>query len=146
MDSAHPELVDPLAASRHPFETYLLALAVVSGIPLLFGRPNSGSIAATLPPYLVTGWGAVLVLGSSLALIGSFWRGRSATGLVMERTGLVGTGGASMVYAASVMVTAAGWTGLFAACITAGFGLACFAQARRISTRIRAAINQVDHP
>lgn len=140
-----PTLVDPLEASRHPFETYLLLLAAVSGLPLLFGRPNSASIAATLPPPLVAGWGAMLVLGSLLALVGLYWRGRKSTGLVLERTGLVGVGGASIVYAGSVLLVAPGFTGAFAACITAGFGVACLIQARRIAARLRSAIQQMDN-
>ena len=142
-----PRLVDPLEASRHPFETYLLVLAAVSGLPLLFGKPNSASIAATLPHVLVIGWGFMLVLGSLCALVGLYWRGRSATGLVLERAGLIGVGGASLVYAASVLISAPGFTGAFAASITAGFGIACAAQARRIGLRLRMAIHQMgDRP
>lgn len=138
-----PKLVDPLEASRHPFETYLLLLAAVSGVPLMFGKPNSASIAATLPHTLVVGWGVMLVIGSTLALIGLYWRGRSSTGLVLERAGLIGVGGASVVYASSVMLSAPGFTGSFAASITVGFGVACFVQARRISARLRTAIDQM---
>lgn len=137
------DLVDPLDASRHPFETYLLSLAAVSGIPLLFGEPNSASIEATLPPLLVNGWGAMLMLGSLLALTGLYWRGRSITGLVLERAGLVGVGGASLVYGAATMIAAGGWSGLFATCVVGGFGLACFAQARRISVRITLVLHAV---
>ncbi len=141
-----PQLVDPLEASRHPFETYLLVLAAVSGIPLAFGEPNSASIEATLPPLLVTGWGVMLVAGSLLALLGLYWRGHSGTGLLMERAGLVGVGGASLVYAGATILAAPGWSGAFAAAITSGFGVACFAQARRISTRIRAVIHHHVRP
>lgn len=126
---------DDLAASRHPFETYLLALAFVSGLPLIFGQRNSGSIEATLPPLLVDAWGAMLVLGSALALLGLYWRGHEFTALVLERSGLVGVGGAAAVYATSV-VLGVGLDGLFSACIIGAFAGACFAQARRISRRI----------
>jgi hypothetical protein len=142
MNEDAPELVDPLEASRHPFEVYMLVLAAISGAPLLFGKPNSGSIEETLPPLLVTAWGGMLVVGSLLALLGLYWRGRSSTALLMERAGLVGVGGAAVVYAAAL--TTAGWRGAFAGCLTAGFGLACFAQAHRISQRIRAVIRQMN--
>ncbi len=131
--------VDELAASRHPFETYLLALAVVSGVPLIFGGGNSRTIDASLPPTLVVVWGVMLTVGSSMALVGSYWRGRQITGLVLERAGLVGVGGAAIVYAVAALL-AVGSDALFSSCITAGFGAACFAQARRIALRIATAI------
>lgn len=143
MTPATTELVDPLAASRHPFEVYLLALAAVSGVPLLFGQSNSDAVHAALPPLVVNVWGAMLVFGSCLALLGLFWRGHSGTGLLMERSGLVGVGGAAMVYAAIVVGTV-GTGGLFSSCITAGFGAACFAQAHRISERIHLVIRQAE--
>lgn len=141
MDDA-PRLVDPLEASRHPFETYLLALAAVSGVPLLFGQTNSSTIEHGLPPLVVTGWGAMLLVGSTIALVGLYWRGRASTALLMERAGLHGVGGAALVYAV-VLLVGTGWSGAFAACITGGFGVACFAQARRIVRRIKAVLAQV---
>lgn len=138
-----PQLVDPLDASRHPFETYLLCLAAVSGVPLLFGKANSGSMAAAMPEPAVLAWGAMLVLGSLLALVGLYWHGKSATGLLLERTGLVGVGGAAIIFSA-VALLSVGLDATFSACITAGFGLACFAQARRISHRIRLVLNRID--
>lgn len=126
---------EALAASRHPFETYLLALAFVSGVPLLFGEVTSQSIERALPSPLVAAWGAILMLGSAIALVGMYWRGALLTGFVMERAGLVGVGGAALIYSASLVVEA-GIGGTYAACITVGFGVACFAQARRISRRL----------
>lgn len=137
------QLVDPLAASRHPFEVYLLALSAVSGVPLLFGEPNSGTIDAELPREVVAAWGAMLIAGSTLALVGLFWRGgRAASGLLMERTGLIGVGGASLVYAATALFSV-GTDAAFSGCITAGFGAACFTQARRIGLRIRAVLAEM---
>lgn len=134
-DDEHARGFEYLAASRHPFETYLLALALVSGIPLMFGRANSASVAATLPDALVVVWGTMLVVGSGTALVGTYWRGSLLTGVVLERTGLVGVGGAAIVYSLAT-VLAVGIGATFSACLTVGFGLACFAQAHRISRRI----------
>ncbi len=131
---------DELDASRHPFETYLLATATVSGLPLVIGRVNSASISTALPGELVIAWGTMLVVGSAMALVGTYWRGRRITGLVLERAGLVGVGGAALVYAC-VALLAVGLDAAFSACITAGFGAACFAQAHRISVRIAAALS-----
>ncbi len=140
---ADPQLVDPLEASRHPFETYLLVLATVSGVPLLFGQSNSDGIEQALPTLLVHAWGGMLAVGSLLALIGLYWRGHSATGLLLERTGLIGVGGAAIIYTTAILLHV-GLGGLFSGCIIGGFGLACFAQARRISQRIRAVLAQIE--
>lgn len=136
------EHIDPLAASRHPFETYLLALAAISGLPLIIGEPTSGTIDEALPYPLVLVWGLMLLVGSTIALVGLYWRGRSATGLVLERAGLIGVGGASLVYATALVILVQ-FEGAFSSCITAGFGLACFTQARRISMRIQMVLDQM---
>lgn len=141
MNPVSTDLVDPLEASRHPFEVYLLVLAACSGVPLLFGEPNSGSINEAMPPLVVNMWGAMLVFGSVLALLGLYWRGRKVTGLLMERTGLVGVGGAALIFAV-VAFSTVGVTATFSACITGGFGAACFTQAHRIGQRVRMAIYQ----
>lgn len=138
------EMLDPLAASRHPFETYLLALAFVSGIPLLFGRTNSGTIQEALPEPAVLMWGFMLVIGSATALLGTYWHGRGSTALVLERTGLVGVGGAALIYS-TIILLSAGLKGLFSACIIGAFGIASFAQARRISRRIRELLAGMAH-
>ncbi len=144
MDDGKVKLVDPLEASRHPFETYLLALAAVSSIPRLFGASNSDAVESALHPAIVYMWSVMLLAGSVLALVGLFWPGRSATGLILERTGLVGVGGAAMIYSTAVII-AAGLGGAFSFCIIAGFGLACFSQARRINKRIHFVMSVVDH-
>lgn len=138
-----PRPIDPLVASRHPFETYLLALSAVSGIPLLFGEPTSGTIDDALPPAMVLLWGSMLVFGSIIALVGLYWRGLSTTGLVLERAGLVGVGGASLIYSTAILLTV-GLEGLFSGCIISAFGLACFTQARRISFRLHDLMLQVN--
>lgn len=138
------ELVDPLEASRHPFEIYLLVLAAVSALPRLLGRSNSTAIEQGLEPWVVLGWNAMLLTGSLIALAGLYWPGRSATGLILERSGLVGVGGAALVYSTVVFISI-GVSGAFSGCIIAAFGLACFNQAHRINHRINQALRRVPH-
>lgn len=130
---------DPLYAGRHPFQTYLLALCVISGVPKLFGVTTSESIDAELPEWLAYAWGFMLSAGSLAALVGAYWRGQLATALTVERAGLAAVGAAAIVYGV-VIVVAVHLPGLLAAGIVVGFGLFCVRRARDIGHVIKTAI------
>lgn len=129
---------DPLHAGRHPFQTYLLALCTASGLPLLAGRPNSGSVEETLPLIVAIAWGLILCVGAGVALLGSHWPvrdnrgpGAYATALMLERIGLALVGPGALVYAV-IIVGAAGLKGLFVAAVVAGFGWAAIVRMRDV--------------
>ena len=122
---------DPLRAGRHPFQTYLLALCVVSGAPMAAGQVTANSLEEQLPEPLVIAWGVMLVFGAVVALFGSYARVSYATALTLERVGLWSTGGAAIVYGAIIMFSGS-WGGFVAACIIFGFGVACTRRARDI--------------
>lgn len=138
---------DPLHAGRHPFQTYLLALCALSGIPLLFGHTNSGSVEETLPAAVAAAWGAILCGGAVVALLGTYWpiRGdkhdltRYATALTLERIGLAMVGPGALVYA-TVIVLAAHLDGLLVAAVVAAFGWAAIARMRDVGRVIARAI------
>lgn len=134
--------IDPLRSGRHPFQIYLLALCIVSAVPLIFGRFTAGSIEETLPEWLVVSWGLMLFGGAAAGLIGSYWRGDYADGLTIERVGLAAVGSAAAVYSV-VIVATGGIPRLLAAAIILGFGLCCLRRARDIGRIIRAAIREV---
>lgn len=124
---------DPLHAGRHPFQTYLLVLCVISGVPLVFERPPPAlSIESLLPAWVAIGWGCALIGGAVLALVGSYWpRSNYATALTLERIGLVLTGPAGLMYGAAILLVV-GFPGFVAACIVFGFGAACIKRAHDI--------------
>lgn len=95
--------VDPLRAGRHPFQTYMLMLCIVSGLPYLFGEATAEAVEQHLPVYLALAWGLSLLFGALLALLGSYWTRSIADALTMERVGLSITGGAALVYALLVL-------------------------------------------
>lgn len=130
---------DPLRAGRHPFQTYLLALCVISGLPLLFGKVTAGSIEEQLHPYLALAWGAFLFLGSITALTGSYWPGDYANALTIERMGLLIAGSAGIAYALVVMATVPPLDGLTAGAIVLGFGASCVVRAHDIGKIMRRA-------
>ena len=95
--------VDPLRAGRHPFQTYLLLLCLVSALPYLVGRASAEAVELHLPHFLALSWGILLLIGSSLALIGSYWRWSYDTALTLERAGLSITGVDGLVYGLCVL-------------------------------------------
>lgn len=131
---------DPLHAGRHPFQTFLLALCVVSGIPLAFGMSTASSIEALLPEWMAVAWGVSLVTGAALGLTGSYWpRSNYATALTLERVGLVIAGPAAIVYACVIFIY--GWPGgVVAGLITLAFGASCLQRAHDIGKVIHRAI------
>lgn len=124
---------DPLRAGRHPFQTFLLVLCVISGAPQMFGYTTAGSIEDSLPEWLVISWGVFLFFGPATSLIGAdFWRKDYATALTLERIGLYLTGAAAIIYAVCI-VKIRGYPSLVAGGITLAFGLACLRRAADIA-------------
>lgn len=125
-----PSYADPFRVGRHPFQRYLLALAVVGSLPILFGEPTSRSVEASLPPVIVIVWGVMLLTGAAISLLGVYWPLREpitpksfVTALFLERLGLALVWPTALVYAA-IIVLVTGWSGALSAAIVAGFGWA----------------------
>lgn len=125
-----PSYADPFRAGRHPFQRYLLALAVVGSLPIVVGKPTSGSVESSLPELIVLIWGVILLTGCGLALVGVYWPLREpitprsfVTALFLERLGLALVWPTALVYAA-IIVIVAGVSGLLVAALVAGFGWA----------------------
>lgn len=143
-----PSYADPLRAGRHPFQRYLLALAVVGSLPILFGERTAGSIEATLPPAVVISWGLLLLIGCAIALVGVYWPLREpvtpksfVTALFLERLGLALVWPTALVYA-GIIVLVVGVPGLLSAAITAGFGWASRRRMRDCARTFRRAISE----
>lgn len=130
---------DPLHAGRHPFQTFMHLLCVVSGIPLVLGVATPNSVRAELPDWIGFMWGLSLLMGSVLALVGSFWQGDYTNGLTIERIGLIISGAAAAMFGV-VLLSFAGAPALVSACLTFGFGIACIVRARDIGHIIKMAI------
>lgn len=137
---------DPFHAGRHPMQTFLSCLCVVSGLPLLFGQIGATSIEALLPPALAVAWGCALTFGSGTALLGAYWppaRGLTQwspteahaeallRAVTVERIGLAMVGVPAMCYAL-VALLFGGWGGSIVAGLAFGFGLACRRRVRDI--------------
>jgi hypothetical membrane protein len=132
---------DPLGYPRHGLVVYLLALCVLSGVTLLFGRPAAGSLEAALDRQIVVGWALLLTLGAVFALVGIFWPGDVRTGLVTKRLGYAGLTFAATIYALVIIGTFRGEAMLIGG-ILLGFAYACFHTWRRINQRINEILEQ----
>lgn len=123
---------DPLYAGRHPFQTYLLSLCVVSVVPQILGRRTATSIEALLPHWIAAAWLYALATGALVALIGSRMpRRHYASALVVEQLGLFIVAGPAFVYALAIMLYA-GWGGIPAASLVFAFGVAALSRGRDI--------------
>ena len=135
---------DPLQAGRHPFQTLLLILCLLSGVPQLLGITTASSVEATLPTWLGIAWGVILIVGPAVALAGArFWRRNYATALTMERAGLYLTGAAACVYALCIFALR-GVEASMAAAIVLAFGLACLRRASDIGLIFTRALDEGD--
>lgn len=134
--------IDPLHAGRHPFQTYIFGLCIISSVPALFGIVGAASIEAELPYWLALGWNLALLVGATVGLLGSYWPGDYTNALTIERTGLAIVGSAAVVYAVVIIVSASP-DRIIQAAITFGFGLACIRRARDIGHIIQTALSDL---
>ena len=132
LDDRSIRYMDPLHLGRHPFQTFIMALALVSVTTNILAGVEPSSIEATLPGWVVAGWFAMLGIGCTLALLGAYWHGGYTLALTLERIGLDFTGIAGVIYGICV-VGFAGLGGLVAAAIVLAFGAACLVRARDIA-------------
>lgn len=129
---------DPLTGippSRHPFQVWILAACLISGISTAVFDAGPATLRELLPVWAFWLWGAVLMMGGFFGLLGAFWEDR-ITGLLMERLALIAISGGSMVYAVTV-VSLAGKVGYTTAAYTMSVGIAGFWRVRHINRALR---------
>jgi hypothetical protein len=118
----------PEPSSRHPLIIFFLLLTFVSGVSIELRLTDAPmSIVASLPIWGVALWGWALILGSTSLLIGLVLQGydaRLVSGVLFEQVGAATLGCAAIVYSAALMAVA-GWSGVYPAGVTFGFGVAC---------------------
>ena len=114
------------AATRYPTDpraVFVLALAVVSGLPLILGVAEPGTMQALLPKWAVILWGVALVVGSGMTLAGM--SRQTIDGIITEQVGSVATGFATLIYGTGLILVG-GWEATVPAAFIFGFGLSCF--------------------
>lgn len=115
---------------KSPDEIFLMALCVVTALPIFFGvAPPPGSINSLLPNLVVTIWSAVLVVGAGTVLVSFTFKDR-VTGMIVEQFGSMCLGVAATIYGVGIFLTSYDEGGAFSSAIILGFALARFAQFR----------------
>lgn len=111
-------------AARHPIDPralFVLVLCVVSGLPLLAGVTEPGSIEETLPAWAILLWALGLTGGAVMTLFGM--SKQTADGVIAEQIGSV-TVGVSTLFYGSVILLTAGWSAALPAGIIFCWGAA----------------------
>lgn len=111
MTARPPLLIVP--GRERPHELVLSGYAVILGILYTSGFPLSAAAKTVITGWWVYVYGAALIVGGLLTLLGAFWVSNIERGLEIERSGLIVLSGALVIYAAAVFGTV-GWPGAFA--------------------------------
>ena len=131
--------------NRSPWQLYLLALITISGIAFLTDLSKNPITDAMGQPYTHI-WGFFLAIGGFLCLLGIHWPKKSknpVTGMLIERTGLVALGGASLIWSVLV-IWRVHMSGLFSATLTFGLFLASIAQWFWINSNVNRVIKAIN--
>lgn len=126
-----------IISGKNALQVCLMFFFIAAGVPSVFGAPAPNSTSALLDPEAVHVWGACLTLGSLGVLIGTYWRDRQKPErpLLLEMASAFFLTPSMMIYPVGVVIAALqassgvrlgnAW---FAAIITTGFAVACFAR------------------
>jgi hypothetical protein len=110
----------PLKVVLNPFEVFIAALCVVSGLPLIVHTGSQpGSLQELLPHSFVVLWGVELTLGGTISLIGLL-----SSQHRVERWGIGILAPAAFAYGIAILVVT-GPSGGVAAAVVLGFAFAC---------------------
>lgn len=117
---------------RNPFQLWMLAACVLSGLAGLFAPgANANAINRLLPGWETEAWFIGLALFGLIGLIGSL-----RNSLLIERVGIVALSMLAALYSVGV-VAAAGTRGLFVALLVAAFAAACATRFVQINRDLR---------
>lgn len=115
--------------ASEPFELFLAAAALFSGLSVLLGTTRPGSLTAQLSPIVLRAWGASLSVGGALTiasrwmLAGAKTAGALMRALRLEQMGMTLFATTAGMY--SIALMAIGRAGLAAGPIIIGWSLAC---------------------
>jgi len=112
---------------RNPWEVFMLALCVTSGIANLV---SPSPLPTHIPPLVAQSWYWLLIFGGLTSLVGLAWRD-VLTGVLISRAGHIPIGFGAYAYALVVGYPHNGQS-LLTAAILLGFGTAAHCRAHQI--------------
>jgi hypothetical protein len=124
------------AGPANPFETLVLAACATSGWAVLSHTAQPTSLQALLPPWLRVVWGALLLVGGVLTVVGLYWRDHF-TGIEIKRVGLIAAAAATLAYGTALLTI--GPPGFVAAAGNLATGLACIVRVWQVTHALKAA-------
>ncbi len=116
------EQLHPVPARRHPHQVLIALLLLLSGLPVLLGGTQPGSLNDALPTLLVYVWAGGLTVGGALVVLAAFIT-NPLRALYLELIADLPLCLLCSAYAVAV-IAAAGTRGLAAAGIVAGTAIA----------------------
>lgn len=111
----------PIHARRHPHQVLMAGLLMVSGLSILLGGPQPGSVSASLSPLLLLLWAGVLTVGGAMVVAAAIVPPLAA--LFLELAADLPLAVMCVVYAASVGMVA-GTRGLVVMALVVGVAAA----------------------
>lgn len=135
-------LITPIRWSRSPIQAFFLFLLAVAGILVVLGLSENILVRQIGPPWSGI-WGAASTIGSTIALIGAYWKNQ-VTGMIIERAGISLLGLAALYWLATVFVFTKA-DGLYTEIMTALFILICYLQVRYINIHINLILDAINH-
>lgn len=112
-------------ASRYPADpraVFILALSVFTGLAALVLEAGPATLEALLPRWGVTAWGASVVVGSTVTLLGM--SRQTAGGIIIEQVGSMMVAAATLFYS-TLAFYLLGSVALQTVGIIAAWGMAC---------------------
>jgi hypothetical protein len=141
-------------AARYPADpraVFVLALSVFSGLTSLLIDSGPATLESLLPSWAVTSWGALLMSGSAITLVGM--ARQTVNGIIAEQIGSVMVGVTTVFYSV-VALAIVGIGALQSIGIILAWGLSCFLRwvqlqallrheyERRVEDQIQAVVKQ----
>jgi hypothetical protein len=121
------------AERRHPAQVALAVAVMLSGVAVLTVGPASGSLAAALPPLLLTIWASLYVVGGAGVVLAALARPLPALYLELAASGPLAL--TSFSYTTALFVVAGG-KGLVASLLVCAIGVTYAVRLYQSATRL----------
>lgn len=91
-----------VVTGRHPYQVAIHASAIACGLALAVTDRVPKSAAEAMPTPVQVLWVTLLLSSGLAALVGSWWRGRTSTGMKVELAGVLLLAGGTGMYAVAL--------------------------------------------
>lgn len=121
---------------RHnPFQMWMMAACVFTGLARLLETPDQEGVAAMLPHYVLVVWYLFLLLGGVIGLLSMLTRD-VVSGFLIERSAMWLLTSATAFYVVAYIATM-GLTGSISLVFVSAFGVACLVRGWKIGRGLR---------